>query len=161
MVAFGWAVNRAIVVAGEAQSNYGATPSPWVIAGVLTAIVAIIGFVVARGVRGRLARWLSRIAVLSGLTYSIYLVHGEIGYAMFSWANGKAPPAVVLCGVLIVVAALAWALHRVVEERFAGAVTAGIQRTWATLLGLYPGLPNLVTTVDSPAGSDVERSERP
>jgi peptidoglycan/LPS O-acetylase OafA/YrhL len=131
VAAYGCSLWRAVLYAESLTGKYQVYFSPVVVAAVVTAIfllfVAIVSGVTVPGAR--------RLAVLGGLTYPLYLVHENIGFAAFDAFHGQLGwnRWLVLGIVVALVGGLAWVLHVAVEERFARPLAAFLERRWMTV----------------------------
>jgi hypothetical protein len=122
---------RAVQYADSLTDKYQVYFSPWVVAGVVTAVFALFAAVVA----GVTVPGAKRLAVLGGLTYPLYLLHENIGFAAFDAFYGRLGwnRWVVLPLVVALVGGLAWLLHVAVEERFARPLANFLERRWLTV----------------------------
>jgi peptidoglycan/LPS O-acetylase OafA/YrhL len=131
VAAYGCSLLRAVQYADSLTGKYQVYFSPWVVAAVVTAIfalfVAIVSGVTVPGAR--------RLAVLGGLTYPLYLLHENIGFAAFDAFYGQLGwnRWIVLALVVGLVGGLAWLLHVAVEERFARPLATFLERRWLTV----------------------------
>lgn len=94
------------------ERTTGYTPSPTLLG------LAVVGCVVAVAVAvlTRVSRWqYGGLVTLGALTYPLYLMHQYWGLAVIRALADRVPAAVALTAALVVVTALAWAVHRFVE----------------------------------------------
>jgi peptidoglycan/LPS O-acetylase OafA/YrhL len=131
VAAYGCSVWRAVQYADSLTDKYQVYFSPWVVAGVVTAVFAVFAAVVA----GVTVPGAKRLAVLGGLTYPLYLLHENIGFAAFDAFYGRLGwnRWVALALVVALVGGLAWLLHVAVEERFARPLANFLERRWLTV----------------------------
>ncbi|HEY3002606.1 MAG TPA: acyltransferase, partial [Kribbellaceae bacterium] len=128
LATYAWALGVAVDFAGRQTERYGASVSPYVVVGVVSAIFGIFALIASHRLQWR---WTARVAVIGGLTYPLYLLHENVGFVLFGLGRGLASRWVVLAGVLAIVVALAWALHVTVEQRFAAPLAGWLRRRWA------------------------------
>lgn len=108
-----WSLVLAVRFAANLAGKYGLPFSSWVVVGVLlTTFAAFVALTLEARVPGA-----ARIAFLGALTYPLYLVHENIGYALLTLGNARLGLNrwLVLAVVGTVVLGLAWVLHRFVE----------------------------------------------
>ncbi|MFB9319723.1 acyltransferase family protein, partial [Cryptosporangium minutisporangium] len=112
-VSCAWATVLGVQFADSLTSKYGVTFSGGVVVGVLLVTFAAFAALVA----GVTVPGAARIGFLGALTYPLYLVHENIGYALLTIGNTwlGLNRWVVLAVVTGVIVALAVALHRYVE----------------------------------------------
>jgi peptidoglycan/LPS O-acetylase OafA/YrhL len=115
-IAFSWilCVWRATSYADQATQNVGAPVSSRVAAAVITLAAVAIWAVSAGPLRG--VDW-RPLTVLGALTYPLYLVHGQFGFATIDLLHETLPTYVVLALAVLVSLALAVALHYLVERK--------------------------------------------
>jgi peptidoglycan/LPS O-acetylase OafA/YrhL len=115
---------------GGQTFKYGVVWSRPVVIAVITAIFLVFA-AIASGVTVPGARW---VGAAAGITYPLYLLHENIGYVGLDvlhrygvnrWLG--------LAVVLVTVAALAWLVHVLVENRCAKPVERLVMAVWARL----------------------------
>jgi len=116
MIAYGNAVYQAINFAHRVADRYHQVLHPLVIAAVITAI-----FIAATLIALRVTRRFGRpwFAVAGALTYPLYLVHAYNGFALFNIFSGVVNRWVLLVAMITGMGGVAYAIHRLVEVRFA------------------------------------------
>lgn len=74
--------------------------------------------VFALAISGHLDRFICRpLLLLGSFSYSLYLIHQNLGYGVISWGYRQQVPPLVTVGIALAVAlALAFAIHRLVER---------------------------------------------
>ncbi|WP_405980408.1 acyltransferase family protein [Streptomyces sp. NBC_00158] len=116
VVAFSWLIaqNRLHVTVGAYRHEVGYDLS-WPIAATITAVFFLVMLAAATGLLNRIQwKWLT---VAGALTYPVYLLHQEIGWALIRWGrdHGLAPyPLLAMC--LAAILLLSWLVHRFVER---------------------------------------------
>ena len=103
----------------------GVEISPVVCAVVVVAMIASVWLVVDGPLRHVDWRWLS---VVGALTYPLYLVHGQFGFAVIDTLHGHLSPYAVLAVAVALALALAVALHYLVERRWHDRLRDGVLR---------------------------------
>lgn len=138
--AYGCSVWWAVLYADSLTAKYQVYFSPWVVAGVVTAIFVLFAGVVS----GVTVPGAKRLAVLGGLTYPLYLLHENIGFAAFDGLYGQLGWSrwLVLPLVVALVGGLAWLLHVAVEERFARPLASFLERRWLWVRRLVASVPS-------------------
>jgi peptidoglycan/LPS O-acetylase OafA/YrhL len=104
--------------------------APWMYLGTTAVFVLAVG--------GRL-RWLASrpLLWLGALSYPIYLVHQNVGYAVMAWAERHgAPPSVAIACAIAAAIALAEVIRRLVEQPTLGA----IRGWWKTRRAARPAI---------------------
>lgn len=131
LAAYAGAVFRAVDFAHALTDKYDLLFSPIVVGAVVTGIFAAFVAIVSGVTLGRLGR----LAWFGGLTYPLYLVHENIGFALFEAGNSVLGLNrwLTLTGVLAIVGVLAWALHVTVEQRCAGPFARWLLRVWTAV----------------------------
>jgi peptidoglycan/LPS O-acetylase OafA/YrhL len=98
--------------------------------GVVLAITGI--FVIMAAVALRRLNWVRGgwLTVAGTLTYSLYLLHQSIGYAVIARLHDRIPRWPLLVGLIMVMLMAAWLVHRFVERplapRLRRALTTGL-----------------------------------
>ncbi|WP_278235125.1 acyltransferase [Isoptericola sp. AK164] len=143
---------RVVRSAQLAQELQGVRVDPAVAVGVLLTSIALVALATHPGVTVR-QRWAAGACVTAGaLTYPVYLVHTQFGWAVTQWLTGAgAGPGATLAAATAVSLLLAAAIHHGVERPFSRpmrrAVTERLQRT-------APG-PGTTGPVRRPARSEL------
>lgn len=132
-VAYGVCGRYAIHYFNIETERYGVLFSPWVVAGVITAIFAIFAAIVS-GVRVPGA---AKVAWLAGLTYPLYLIHENVGFISLDFLHHDLGlnRYLVLGFTIAGVCGIAWALHVLVENRFSRPLAELITRVWLRIRG--------------------------
>jgi peptidoglycan/LPS O-acetylase OafA/YrhL len=84
----------------------------WIVAAICLVSIAVILF--ATRIR-HLPLPPALVLAIGGITYPLYLLHQQLGYALFERIGPVAHPALVVAAILLGVAALSWAIWRFVE----------------------------------------------
>lgn len=119
------ALHGLLLGAEEASALQGVTLSPVV---VVTVFVAGLALVVWAAVARFGSRTAHVMAVAGALTYPLYLVHGEVGYATIDVLSGRWPVPVTLLVAVAVSVAVAVALYVGVERRGGPALRSAVLR---------------------------------
>jgi peptidoglycan/LPS O-acetylase OafA/YrhL len=128
--------DRAYVTWMQANLGYAPAWSPVFAAAKIVVMLAVLALAV------RLPAVLPPMVCLAlgGLTYPLYLVHQNLGYAVMHWLDPVGGRWVGLAGAVIVVTALAWLIHRGVEPvgkrlivRLGEAVRGRFKRSWSSV----------------------------
>ncbi|MET9698340.1 acyltransferase [Streptomyces sp. NPDC006529] len=116
VVAFSWlfAQNRLHITVGSYEYEVHHTLS-WPVMAVISGASFLVMLAVSMGALNWI-RW-KWLTVAGALTYPVYLLHQELGWAMIRWGrdHGIAPyPLLAMC--LAVILSLAWLVHRYAER---------------------------------------------
>ncbi|MFJ3204972.1 acyltransferase family protein [Streptomyces sp. NPDC086989] len=120
VVAFSWLIaqNRLHITVGGYEYEVHHTLS-WPVMAFISAAAFLVMLAVSMGAFNWM-RW-KWLTVAGALTYPVYLLHQELGWAMIRWGrdHGIAPfPLLAMC--LAVILSLAWLVHRFVERPLSG-----------------------------------------
>ncbi|MBW5486457.1 acyltransferase family protein [Streptomyces bambusae] len=120
VVGFSWLIaqNRLHITVGGYEYEVHHTLS-WPVMAFISAAAFLVMLAVAMGAFNWM-RW-KWLTVAGALTYPVYLLHQELGWAMIRWGrdHGIAPfPLLAMC--LAVILTLAWLVHRFVERPLSG-----------------------------------------
>jgi len=144
------AVYQAINFANRVSARYDQPLHATVVAGVVTFIFVVMTLIALRVTR-RLGRpW---FVVAGTLTYPLYLVHSYIGFTLINLVGGRADRWVLVPGMIIVMCAAAYAIHRQVEVRMAPRLKRSLQRLAARADRWLPGDPRGADSADRSAGA--------
>jgi peptidoglycan/LPS O-acetylase OafA/YrhL len=102
----------------SARSNFrflGEVMPKWPVVAILAAFYLLVAAVALGWLRVDW-RWLTVAGVL---TYPLYLIHEYIGWTLFAALRGAAPDTLLFVGVVAVMLATAWLIHRYVEKPLA------------------------------------------
>ena len=108
------AMHQSIRKVPEASSTFGTEFNAWTVGAI------ILGFNVAMALISLrcTGKWAQRRWLLAGLlTYPFYLLHQNIGFMIFNRAYPAINPHLLFWGTLLLMLALAYAVHMVVEKR--------------------------------------------
>ncbi|MFD9129295.1 acyltransferase family protein, partial [Kitasatospora sp. NPDC059571] len=122
VVGFSWLIaqNRLHVTVGAYEYEVG-HPLSWPVMAVISAAAFLVMLGVALGWFGWV-RW-SWLAVAGAMTYPVYLLHQEIGWALIRYGRDlHVRPAPLLAACLAVVLTLAWCVHRLAERPLSAAL---------------------------------------
>ena len=123
-----WCLQYVTGYAARASKLTQASVSP-VVLGVLVVIMVEAIWAVSSGPLAHLDwRWLT---VAGGLTYPLYLVHGQFGFFIIDVTHKTLPPYLVLLIAAGVSLILATALHYLVEERLHRPMRKAVQAALA------------------------------
>ncbi|BDZ42886.1 acyltransferase [Paraoerskovia sediminicola] len=145
MVWFGLAVNAILCLrllnryAGRASELVGGTVLPAVCIAVFLGLVALIWLATVGPLADLRWRWLT---TAGALTYPLYLVHSQFGYAVVDVLHDRLDRWVVLGLAVAVPFVLAWAVWRWVERPLGPRLRRGIDRG----LSVVPGATGRRTT---------------
>jgi peptidoglycan/LPS O-acetylase OafA/YrhL len=116
VITYGNEVYQAINFANRVSARYHQALHPPVIAAVITVIFVVTTLIALRVTR-RLGRpW---FAVAGALTYPLYLVHAYSGFVLFNLFGGVVSRWVLLVATIAGMCCAAYAIHQLVEVRFA------------------------------------------
>ncbi len=116
VVAYCNAAYQAVSFAHRVAGRYHQALHPPVIVAVVT-VIFIVTTLIALRVTRRIGRpW---FAVAGALTYPLYLVHAYNGFALFNLFGGAVNRWVLLAAMITCMCCVAYAVHRLVEVRFA------------------------------------------
>ena len=116
LACWGLALFQSLRALAPFEQHYATAMNRPVVAGLITLFFLALLLVALRrtGMLGR------RSWTLAGaLTYPVYLLHQNIGYALFNLAYPRWPAPLLLLLVTLLVLALAYGVHRGVERRYA------------------------------------------
>jgi peptidoglycan/LPS O-acetylase OafA/YrhL len=136
MASCAWSLVLGSEFAHDLTAKYGMPFSSWIVSGVLLlTFAAFTALTVGLKVPGA-----GRVAFLGALTYPLYLVHENIGYTLLTIGNVRLGLNrwAVLALVAATIVALAWALHRYVEEPFSRWVSR-LGRSYSPTNSALPG----------------------
>lgn len=103
------------------------SPPPQVV--ILISAFFVIMAVVATHRLDRLSwRWLT---VAGALTYPLYLIHQDIGFTIFSYLGHSVPPLLLAVLTFVLMLAVAWLIHRLVERPVAPLLKARLSEAVA------------------------------
>jgi peptidoglycan/LPS O-acetylase OafA/YrhL len=107
------------------EKNYHTNLSSLIVAGVIIAFFAAFLLVALRktGFLGR-QQWL----IIGALTYPLYLLHQNIGFMIFNIAYPSINPHVLLAGTILLMLALAYLVHSLVEKPLSRLLKRGIEK---------------------------------
>ncbi|MBF8194275.1 acyltransferase [Nonomuraea sp. K274] len=115
-ICLGNAVYRAIGYANAVGERYEVTYSPVVITAVVVIIFLVMTLVALR-LTNRLAKpWL---VTAGALTYPLYLLHAHVGFIVLDRLGAAVNKYVLLTGLIVVMLAAAYLVHRLVEQPLA------------------------------------------
>ncbi|KPI26385.1 acyltransferase 3 [Actinobacteria bacterium OV450] len=119
-VGFSWLVAQHMLLGTKESYEYGVQhPLHWYVIAGFSLFAFALMLAVSTGVFNWVqGKWLT---VAGALTYPVYLLHQEVGFAMIRWGrdHGIAPFAL-LAMCLAVILLLAWLVHRFVERPLSG-----------------------------------------
>ncbi|MFJ6720973.1 MULTISPECIES: acyltransferase [unclassified Streptomyces] len=116
VVGFSWLVAQNQLLGTKGSYQYGVMHSlSWDVMAWFSVVAFGVVLAVAMGAFDRVQwKWLT---TAGALTYPVYLLHQEIGYALIRWARNEGMDLpVTLLGTLAVVLLLAWIVHRYAER---------------------------------------------
>jgi peptidoglycan/LPS O-acetylase OafA/YrhL len=122
---YGNAVYQGVNFAHRVAGRYHQVLHPLVIAAVITAIFIAITLIALRVTRRFGRPW---FAVAGALTYPLYLVHAYNGFALFNIFGGAVNRWVLLAAMITGMGCAAYAIHRLVEVRFAPRLKRALAR---------------------------------
>ncbi|MEU2627774.1 acyltransferase [Kitasatospora sp. NPDC007106] len=139
VVGFSWllAQNRLHITVGGYEWEVG-HPLSWPVMAVISGVAFLTMLAVATGKFGWV-RW-KWLTVAGALTYPLYLLHQEIGWALIRYGRDlhvRPEPLLLIC--LAVLLLLSWSVHRFAERP----LSARLQR-------LFDGRPRLLPRTDPP-----------
>lgn len=125
IVTISWwlAVYQSIKGLGWIESHFNTTMDAYIVAAIVTSFFAVMLLVALKrsGWIGR-SRWM-----LAGvLTYPLYLLHQNIGYVIFNTGYPAINPHLLFWGTIVAALIAAYAVHRLVEKRFASPMKAAL-----------------------------------
>lgn len=123
-------LHHATAYAPRASELVGESVSPAVVAGLLCAMVAAVWCVSSGPLRGISGRWLG---VLGGLTYSLYLIHGQFGFWVIDALAPRSNAYAVLALAVVLAIGLACLIHFAVERVWHDRLRAAVARGLAEL----------------------------
>ncbi|WP_327089995.1 acyltransferase [Nonomuraea sp. NBC_01738] len=115
-ICLGNAVYRAIGYSASVGRRYGVEYEPMIVTAVVVVIFLVMTLVALRATRVLAKPWL---VVAGSLTYPLYLVHAHVGFILFNRAGDAVNRYVLLFGLIAVMLAAAYAIHRFVEQPLA------------------------------------------
>lgn len=109
------------------ETYYGTSMNPLVVAAIIVAFFAVIGAVAMErtGALGR-QRWL----VAGAMTYPLYLIHQYLGFMIFNVGYPAINRHVLLWGTVILMLAIAYAVHVLVERKFSPRLKVLAEHLW-------------------------------
>lgn len=112
-ICLGNAVYRAIGYSASVGRRYGVEFEPAIIATVVVVIFLVMTLVALRATRVLAKPWL---VVAGSITYPLYLLHAHIGFILFNRIGDAVNRHVLLYGMVAVMCAAAYAVHRYLER---------------------------------------------
>lgn len=130
------------------EKYYGTRMNPLVVAGIIVSFFAVIMAVAMRwtGSLGE-RRWLTAGA----LTYPLYLIHQYLGFMIFNAAYPAINRHVLFWGTLLLMLAIAYAVHVLVERRFSPRLKVLSEQAWDGSVARWLQLRGAVKARWSPA----------
>lgn len=125
MLTYGNAVYQGVNFAHRVAGRYHQVLHPLVIAVVITAIFIAITLIALRVTRRFGRPW---FAAAGALTYPLYLVHAYNGFTLFNIFGGAVNRWVLLAAMITGMGCAAYAIHRLVEVRFAPRLKRALAR---------------------------------
>lgn len=109
------------------EGYYGTRMNPLVVAGIIVSFFAVIMAVAMRwtGAIGE-RRWL----MAGAMTYPLYLIHQYLGFMIFNAAYPTINRHVLFWGTVLLMLAIAYAVHVLVERRFSPRLKIGVEQLW-------------------------------
>jgi peptidoglycan/LPS O-acetylase OafA/YrhL len=118
--------------AGHATEMQGVPVSPAVAAVIVLASVAAVWLASAPRAAVRGPRLAAALTVAGALTYPLYLVHTQFGYAVIDWMAPRAGVWLTLAAAVAVTVALAAVIHYAVERHAMRPLRRGVERVLAS-----------------------------
>ncbi|MCF2529552.1 acyltransferase family protein [Yinghuangia soli] len=132
IVAFAFAFSQHSVIARQESTEWMMhhnMPS-WPTHALVTLFYVVMA-VLALGYLDRIRYpWLT---TLGALTFPVYLIHCEAGWALIIALRGRFNPHLVVFMVMLWVLVVAWLIHVLVEKRVAPRLSTGLKRAFATM----------------------------
>jgi peptidoglycan/LPS O-acetylase OafA/YrhL len=156
MVGFAWLISVQRVAFRMAHINPGFATSPWAGTAAITLAYAVL-LAVALGWTDRITwRWLT---VAGAVTYPFYLLHPRVGFTLMRVVHPALdlPVWALVAGTTVVVAGLAWLVHRFVERPLSRLLRAALRRGFADIraAGVRPSeAPPPPSPLKQPSPSD-------
>lgn len=109
------------------EKQYATSMSPWVVGGIIVSFFAAMMAVALRrtGSFGR-RRWL----VAGAMTYPLYLIHQNVGFMIFNAAYPAINRHVLFWGTVLLMLAISYAVHVLIERRFSPRLKLFVERAW-------------------------------
>lgn len=128
-VAYVTSLPIAVTFARHVGERYHSTLHPAAVIAIVTLVFVVMLLVALRVTRPLARRW---FIILGALTYPLYLVHDHVGWLVFRHLTG-ANRWLALVGIIGVMVAVAWLIHRYVEKPLAPRVKRALERGWTEL----------------------------
>ncbi|MFP3715065.1 acyltransferase family protein [Puerhibacterium sp. TATVAM-FAB25] len=119
--------------ADHASQLQGVAVSPAVAAAIVLASVAAVWLASAPRAAVRGPRLAAVLTVAGALTYPLYLVHTQFGYAVIDWMAPRAGVWLTLAAAVAVTVALAAVIHYAVERHAMRPLRRGVERALASV----------------------------
>jgi peptidoglycan/LPS O-acetylase OafA/YrhL len=94
------------------RQNSGEPFNNWVVAAIC--LVSIAAILLATRIRS-LPLPSALVRAIGGITYPLYLLHQQLGYALFEWIGPVSHPAMLVAAIQLVIVTLCWAIWRFAE----------------------------------------------
>jgi peptidoglycan/LPS O-acetylase OafA/YrhL len=124
--------------ADHATALQGVPVSPVVAAAIVVASVAAVWLASAPRAAVRGPRLAAALTVAGALTYPLYLVHTQFGYAVIDWMAPRAGVWLTLAAAVAVTVALAAVIHYAVERHAMRPLRRGVERVLAAAARTAP-----------------------
>jgi peptidoglycan/LPS O-acetylase OafA/YrhL len=146
VITYGNAVYQAINFARRVSGRYHQALHPAVIVAIITVIFIVMTLIAVRATRQLGRPW---FAVAGALTYPLYLVHAYIGFVLFNRFGDGADRWVVLAAMVAGLSGAAYAIHQLVEVRFAPRLKRALVRLADAADGRLPAAQPRATRLSS------------
>ncbi|MFZ6694025.1 acyltransferase family protein [Undibacterium sp. SXout20W] len=123
MVCWGFALFQSIGNLRFFEKTYNTNMSDYVVASIVSVFFFVM-FLISLKWTGRVARY--RWVLAGSLTYPLYLLHENIGFMVFNLAYPVVNSHVLLLSTLFVVLLIAYAVHILIEKRYAGKIKCAV-----------------------------------